>query len=79
MSFTDLTQVTGVERPALYSAFGNKEALFRRVLASYCSRVPLNWTLYRQIRRSHEPPLLQFKYLYNISTLHHSFRKYCRS
>ncbi|MFE5324659.1 hypothetical protein ACFQ88_39075 [Paenibacillus sp. NPDC056579] len=25
----------GVERPALYSAFGNKEALFRRVLARY--------------------------------------------
>lgn len=35
VSYTDLTQVTGVERPALYSAFGNKEALFRRVLARY--------------------------------------------
>jgi len=34
-SYTDLTQATGVERPALYSAFGNKEALFRRVLAHY--------------------------------------------
>lgn len=31
-SYTDLTQATGVERPALYSAFGNKEALFLRVL-----------------------------------------------
>ncbi|EGG36491.1 TetR/AcrR family transcriptional regulator [Paenibacillus sp. HGF5] len=34
-SYTDLTQATGVERPALYSAFGNKEALFRRVLERY--------------------------------------------
>jgi Transcriptional regulator len=35
VSYTDLTQATGVERPALYSAFGNKEALFRRALARY--------------------------------------------
>lgn len=34
-SYTDLTQATGVERPALYSAFGNKEALFRRALKRY--------------------------------------------
>lgn len=34
-SYTDLTQATGVERPALYSAFGNKEALFRRALQRY--------------------------------------------
>lgn len=34
-SYTDLTQATGVERPALYSAFGNKESLFRRVLVRY--------------------------------------------
>lgn len=34
-SYSDLTQATGVERPALYSAFGNKEALFRRALARY--------------------------------------------
>ena len=34
-SYTDLTQATGVERPALYSAFGNKEALFRQVLKRY--------------------------------------------
>src|SRR3569833_2763724 len=34
-SYADLTEATGVERPALYSAFGNKEALFRRVLARY--------------------------------------------
>lgn len=34
-SYTDLTQATGVERPALYLAFGNKEALFRRALERY--------------------------------------------
>lgn len=34
-SYADLTAATGVERPALYSAFGNKEALFRRALARY--------------------------------------------
>ena len=36
-SYTDLTQAPGVERPALYSAFGNKEALFRRALERYYS------------------------------------------
>ena len=35
VSYTDLTQATGVERPALYSAFGNKESLFRRALDRY--------------------------------------------
>lgn len=34
-SYTDLTQATGVERPGLYSAFGNKEALFRLALERY--------------------------------------------
>ncbi|MFH0302881.1 TetR/AcrR family transcriptional regulator [Bradyrhizobium sp. 31Argb] len=34
-SYADLTEATGVERPALYSAFGNKEALFRQALARY--------------------------------------------
>lgn len=34
-SYTDLTTATGVERPALYSAFGNKEALFRQALERY--------------------------------------------
>ena len=37
-SYTDLTEAAGVERPALYSAFGNKEALFRRVLERYYER-----------------------------------------
>lgn len=37
-SYTDLTEATGVERPALYSAFGNKEALFRRALDRYYDR-----------------------------------------
>ncbi|MEX1030742.1 MAG: TetR/AcrR family transcriptional regulator [Paenibacillaceae bacterium] len=38
VSYTDLTQATGVERPALYSAFGNKEALFRQALTRYYER-----------------------------------------
>ncbi len=37
-SYTDLTEATGVERPALYSAFGNKEALFRQALQRYYER-----------------------------------------
>jgi AcrR family transcriptional regulator len=37
-SYTDLTQAIGVERPALYSAFGNKEALFLRALDRYYER-----------------------------------------
>lgn len=37
-SYTDLTAAAGVERPALYAAFGNKEALFRRALARYYER-----------------------------------------
>jgi AcrR family transcriptional regulator len=37
-SYADLTEATGVERPALYSAFGNKEALFRQALARYYER-----------------------------------------
>ena len=34
-SFEDLTQATGVARPGLYAAFGNKEALFHRALDLY--------------------------------------------
>jgi AcrR family transcriptional regulator len=34
-SFDDLTHATGVARPGLYAAFGNKEALFRRALDRY--------------------------------------------
>lgn len=37
-SYADLTEAAGVERPALYAAFGNKEALFRRVLDRYNER-----------------------------------------
>lgn len=37
-SYADLTKAAGVERPALYSAFGNKEALFRRALQRYYER-----------------------------------------
>jgi AcrR family transcriptional regulator len=34
-SLSDLTRAMGINRPSLYSAFGNKEALFRRVLDRY--------------------------------------------
>ena len=37
-SYADLTEAAGVERPALYSAFGNKEELFRKALARYYER-----------------------------------------
>lgn len=34
-SMADLTEATGVSRPSLYSAFGNKEALFKKALERY--------------------------------------------
>ena len=34
-SLTDLTEAMGINRPSLYAAFGDKEALFRRVLDRY--------------------------------------------
>jgi AcrR family transcriptional regulator len=33
----DLTQAMGINRPSLYAAFGNKEALFRRALDRYAA------------------------------------------
>ncbi len=34
-SLPELTRAMGINRPSLYAAFGNKEALFRRVLDRY--------------------------------------------
>jgi AcrR family transcriptional regulator len=34
-SLTDLTEAMGINRPSLYAAFGDKEALFRRALECY--------------------------------------------
>ncbi|WP_028922779.1 TetR/AcrR family transcriptional regulator [Pseudonocardia acaciae] len=34
-ALSDLTEAMGINRPSLYGAFGNKEALFRRVLDRY--------------------------------------------
>ncbi|KPL91086.1 hypothetical protein SE18_04360 [Herpetosiphon geysericola] len=34
-SLSDLTEAMGINRPSLYAAFGNKEQLFREVLARY--------------------------------------------
>jgi AcrR family transcriptional regulator len=38
-SLSDLTRAMRIERPSLYAAFGNKEALFRKVLDLYACRV----------------------------------------
>lgn len=35
----DLTEAMGINRPSLYAAFGNKEALFRRALDRYAERM----------------------------------------
>jgi AcrR family transcriptional regulator len=34
-SLSELTEAMGINRPSLYAAFGNKEALFRKVLDRY--------------------------------------------
>jgi len=36
-SLSDLTQAMGINRPSLYAAFGDKEALFRQVVERYVS------------------------------------------
>ena len=36
-SLPDLTQAMGINRPSMYAAFGNKEALFRRALDRYAA------------------------------------------
>jgi AcrR family transcriptional regulator len=38
-SLSDLTRAMRIERPSLYASFGNKEALFRKVLDRYSSTV----------------------------------------
>src|SRR5882724_6357466 len=37
-SLADLTGAMGINRPSLYAAFGNKEALFRKALDRYVDR-----------------------------------------
>lgn len=37
VSLTDLTEAMGINRPSLYAAFGNKEALFGKALDRYVS------------------------------------------
>lgn len=37
-SYSDLTEAAGVERPALYAAFGNKQAMFGKALVRYYER-----------------------------------------
>ena len=37
-SLSDLTEAMGINRPSLYAAYGNKEALFRKALDRYVER-----------------------------------------
>lgn len=37
-SLSDLTEAMGINRPSLYAAYGNKEALFRKALDHYAER-----------------------------------------
>ncbi len=37
-SLADLTSAMGINRPSMYAAFGNKEALFRKALDRYCEQ-----------------------------------------
>jgi AcrR family transcriptional regulator len=37
-SYDDLTRVTGVKRPGLYAAFGNKEEFFNRAVVRYAEQ-----------------------------------------
>jgi len=47
-SLTDLTDAMGINRPSLYSAFGNKEELFRKALERYSSKVACADAAFRQ-------------------------------
>ena len=42
----DLTDAMGINRPSLYAAFGNKEALFRKVLERYAEGAPEDFGTY---------------------------------
>ncbi|MFD6161011.1 TetR/AcrR family transcriptional regulator [Nocardia sp. NPDC060256] len=46
-SLTDITTALGINRPSMYAAFGNKEALFREAVALYSDalRVPVESAL----------------------------------
>jgi TetR/AcrR family transcriptional regulator, copper-responsive repressor len=37
-SLDDLTEATGMNRPSLYAAFGDKQALYRKAFDAYCER-----------------------------------------
>ena len=36
-SLSDLTEAMGINRPSLYAAYGNKEAIFRKAVERYCN------------------------------------------
>ena len=43
-SLDDLAGAMQMNRPSIYNAFGNKDALYRRALASFCGRLEDNLT-----------------------------------
>ena len=42
-SLPDLTKAMGINRPSMYAAFGNKEALFRRAIDRYVEGPAAHW------------------------------------
>ncbi len=40
-SLDDLSLAMGMNRPSIYNAFGNKEEIYRRVLAQFCGQLDL--------------------------------------
>lgn len=75
-SYTDLTQATGVERPALYSAFGNKEALFKRAMERYYQEYLSFFPAALELSTAHE---VAAHILYSAAELHTRYpdRKGC--
>ena len=53
-SLPELTTAMGINRPSMYSAFGNKEALFRKALDRYveCTGVPVRDALAQPTARA---------------------------
>src|SRR6478735_11363440 len=54
-SLSDLTSAIGINRPSLYAAFGNKEALFRKALDRYVEK-----TVVFVLDAIHEPTARRF-------------------
>lgn len=66
-SLSDLTAAMGINRPSLYAAFGNKEELFRKALASYCERSAFFAAALEQPRTHDVAEKLLYGYADNLS------------